>query len=69
MALRMKLVITVKLVTAVPYLAVPYCSTVQYMAEQKCPFATMTITSLRNIVAIFIDVKMNHRFIIDRSIV
>ena len=53
-----------KLVTAVPY-----CSTVQHMAEQKCPFATMTVTSLSNIVAEFIDVKMNHRFVIDKSIV
>jgi len=35
------------------------------MAEQKCPFATLAITPLSNIAAKCIDVKMNHRFIID----
>jgi hypothetical protein len=62
----MKLVITVE---ARYGGTVPYCSTVHYMAKQKCHFATMTITSLRNIVAKFVDVKMNILFIIDRSIV
>ena len=37
------------------------------MAEQKHPIATISITVLSNVVAKFIDMKMNHRFIIDRS--
>ena len=42
---------------------------VHYLAKQMCSFATIAITSWSNIVATFIDIKMNDRFDIDMSIV